>query len=165
MVLRTELLFSFLALPLLFTLGKSEAQSVSRAATFRTSTRMVLVPVTVTDHYGKTVMGLQAKDFNIFDDQTPQRIVSFATQDARCSAGLVLDVSGSMQSTLGVVKESARAFVRTAGQDDEFLLLTVSTQPAAAISEFTTDTETLEEGIALARPGGSRRWSIRSIWV
>ena len=153
MVLRTELLFSFLALPLLFTLGKSEAQSVPRAATFRTSTRMVLVPVTVTDHYGKTVMGLQAKDFNIFDDQTSQRIVSFATQDAPCSAGLVLDVSGSMQSTLGVVKESALAFVRTASQDDEFLLLTVSTRPAA-ISEFTTDTETLQEGIAVARPGG-----------
>lgn len=114
---------------------------------------MVLVPVTVTDHYGKTITGLQAKDFNLFDDQTPQRIVSFATEDAPCSAGLVLDISGSMQSTLGAVKDSARAFVRTANRDDEFLLLTVSTLPAAS-PEFTTDTETLEENIALTRPGG-----------
>ena len=75
---------------------------------------------------------------------------------------LVLDVSGSMRNTLGVVKEGARAFVKTASPDDEFLLLTVSTRPAA-ISEFTTDTETLEESIALTRPGGSRRSSIRSI--
>jgi Ca-activated chloride channel family protein len=114
---------------------------------------MVLVPVTVTDHDGKTVMGLQAKDFNIFDDQTPQRIVSFGTEDAPCSAGLVLDISASMQRSLGVIKESARAFVKTANQDDEFLLLTVSTQPEA-ISEFTTDPEALEGGIAAARPGG-----------
>jgi Ca-activated chloride channel family protein len=114
---------------------------------------MVLVPVTVTDHDGKTVMGLQAKDFNIFDDQTPQRIVSFATEDTPVSAGLVLDVSGSMQRALGVVKDSAQAFVKTANRDDELLLLTVSSQPAA-VSEFTTDPETIEEGIAAVRPGG-----------
>jgi len=153
MVLRTALCSSCLALALLFTLSKSDAQNVSRAATFRTSTRMVLVPVTVTDHYGKTIMGLQAKDFNIFDDQTPQPIVSFATEDAPCSVGLVLDASGSMQSTLGVVKESAQAFVRTANMDDEFLLLTVSTQPEVS-SEFTTDLAALQENIALTRPGG-----------
>jgi len=114
---------------------------------------MVLVPVTVTDHFGKTILGLQAKDFDIFDDQTPQRIVSFATEDAPSSVGLVLDVSGSMQSTLGVVKESALAFVRAANPDDEFLQLMVSTQPAAG-PEFTTDTATLQENIAFAKPGG-----------
>jgi Ca-activated chloride channel family protein len=114
---------------------------------------MVLVPVTVTDHYGKTIMDLTAKDFNIFDDQTPQRIVSFATEDSPCSAGLVLDISGSMQTTLGLVKDSARTFVRTANPADEFLLLTVSTLPAAS-PEFTTDAGTIEEGIAFTRPGG-----------
>ena len=98
-------------------------------------------------------MGLQAKDFNIFEDQTPQRIVSFATEDAPVSAGLVLDVSGSMRGALGIVKDSAQAFVKTANEDDEFLLLTVSSQPAA-VSEFTTDPETIEEGIAATRPGG-----------
>ncbi len=114
---------------------------------------MVLVPVSVTDHYGKTITGLTAQDFSIFDDQTPQRIVSFAIEDAPCSAGLVLDISGSMQSTLGVVKESAQTFVRTANREDEFLLLTVSTLPAAS-PEFTTDTASLEENIAFTRPGG-----------
>jgi Ca-activated chloride channel family protein len=145
--------FSWLALPLLFHSGILNAQNIPRAANFRTSTRMVLVPVTVTDHYGKTITGLQAKDFNLFDDQAPQQIVSFGTQDAPCSAGLVLDVSGSMQSTLGVVKESAQAFVRNANQDDEFLLLTVSTLPAAG-PEFTSDAGAVEESIALTRPGG-----------
>ncbi len=97
--------------------------------------------------------GLQAKDFNIFDDQVPQQIVSFTMEDAPCSAGLVLDISGSMQSTLGVVKDSARTLVRTANPDDEFLLLTVSTLPAVS-PEFTTDAAALEESIAYTRPGG-----------
>jgi Ca-activated chloride channel family protein len=98
-------------------------------------------------------VGLQAKDFNILDGQTPQQIVSFAIEDIPCSAGLVLDASGSMQNTLGVVKQSARAFVRTANPEDEFLLLTVSTLPET-VSGFTTDTADLEENIALTRPGG-----------
>src|SRR5579863_9679591 len=111
---------------LLLTTGESDAQKSARAPDFRVSTQIVLVPVTVTDHYGKTIMGLQAKDFNIFEDQNSQQIASFATQDTPSSVGLVLDVSGSMQSTLGSAKQSARAFVRTANTDDEFLLLTVS---------------------------------------
>jgi Ca-activated chloride channel family protein len=114
---------------------------------------MVLVPVTVTDHTGKTITGLQAKDFNIFEDQSAQQIASFATEDAPSSVGLVLDVSGSMQTTMGVVKDSARAFVKTANIEDEFLLLTFSTLPADR-SEFTNDTAALEESIARTRPGG-----------
>jgi len=150
---RTALRFSCVALPLLFAGGSATAQIVPTAANFRTSTRMVLVPVTVTDHYGKTILGLQAKDFNIFDDQTPQAIVSFTAEDAPCSAGLVLDISGSMQTTLGAVKESALAFVRTANPRDEFLLLTVSTLPEASLA-FTTDTAVLEDSIARTRTGG-----------
>jgi Ca-activated chloride channel family protein len=165
MVPRTAQCFNCLAILLLsvgkldaqnvsrYRTAKSDTQNVSKAATFSTNSEMVLVPVTVTDHYGKTITGLQAEDFNIFEDQNSLQIASFATQDTPCSMGLVLDISGSMQSTLGVVKKSARAFVRAANADDEFLLLTVSTQPSAE-SAFTSDSEDVEENIASARPGG-----------
>jgi len=79
--------------------------------------------------------------------------VSFGTQDTPCSAGLVLDISGSMRNTLDMVKASARAFVRAASNNDEFLLLTVSTQPAVN-SAFTSDLAELEENIATTKPGG-----------
>jgi Ca-activated chloride channel homolog len=162
MVPRTALRFSWLAIPLLFSLVKSDAQitlarsdapSGPRSSIFRSDTRIVLVPVTVTDHHWKTVTGLQAKDFNILDDQVSQQIVSFSTEDAPCSVGVVLDVSGSMRDTLGVVKEGTRTFVKTASPGDEFLLLTVSTTPEAG-SEFTTDTAAIEESIARTKPGG-----------
>ena len=153
MVPRTALRFLCLAFPLFLTLGTSDAQNVPRAATFLTSSRMVLVPVTVTDRDGRTIVGLQAKDFNIFEGQTPQQIASFGAEDVPCSAGLVIDASGSMRTTLGIVKDSAQAFVRTANPDDEFLLLTVSTLPAAG-SGFTTDIADLQEDIALTQPGG-----------
>ena len=140
--------------PFLFALRAADAQRVAPGpATFRATTRMVLVPFTVTDYNGKSIVGLQANDFTITDDQSLEQIVSFAYEDIPCSIGLVLDISGSMQSSLGAVKEAARAFVRTANPEDEFHLLTVSTQPAAT-SEFTSDVAALEEKIAYTKPGG-----------
>ncbi|HKV81338.1 MAG TPA: VWA domain-containing protein, partial [Candidatus Sulfotelmatobacter sp.] len=140
---------------LLLTVGvrEAEAQKAVETPKFRTSVQMVLVPVTVTDHDGKTIGNLHADDFNVFDDQRSQKIVSFSSDDAPCSVGLLLDISGSMQQSLSGAKEMAQAFFGTANPDDEFLLLTVSTQPAA-ISGFTTDIATLEESIGLAKPGG-----------
>ena len=141
------------ALLCFLTVGELDAQRTSTAPTFQTSSQMVLVPVTVTDHYGKTIESLKAQDFNIFDNQKPQEIVTFANEDVPCSVGLVLDISGSMQKTLSAAKAIADAFFGTANPDDEFLLLTASTQPEA-MPKFTANIEALEENIGFAKPGG-----------
>lgn len=143
----------YLILLILIPMGEARAQRKGETPTFQTSVDMVFVPVTVTDHNGKTIEGLNAVDFKTLDNQRPQKIVSFSTDDAPCSIGLVLDVSGSMQQTLSETKEIARAFFGTANLDDEFLLLTVSTQPAATTG-FTTDTAALEESIEFTNPSG-----------
>ena len=153
MIFRATLRFSCLVLLLLLTVDEVDAQKAATPATFRASAQMVLVPVTVTDHNGKTIEGLRAEDFNIFDDQTPQQIVSFTSDDAPCSVGLVLDISGSMRTALGPAKYVAQAFFKTANPEDEFLLLTVSSLPAA-LSGFTSDIAALEKSIEFTRPAG-----------
>jgi Ca-activated chloride channel homolog len=144
---------SGLALLAFFSSMELCAQSTVTKAAFRADTQMVLVPVTVTDHNGKSIEGLQAKDFTILEDQVSQPIVSFGADDAPCSVGLVLDVSGSMRNTLGAAKGVAQTFFRTANPGDEFLLLTVSSQPEA-VSGFTTNVVDLEENIARTSPNG-----------
>ena len=129
------------------------AQSASMPAAFRTNAQMVLVPVSVTDRNGRTVEGLRAENFKIFEDQVPQQILSFTAEDAPCSVGLVLDVSGSMRNTLGSAKSVVQSFFQTANSEDEFLLLTVSTQPDT-ISRFTTDIASLEDSVERASSGG-----------
>jgi Ca-activated chloride channel family protein len=114
---------------------------------------MVLVPVSVTDRHGKTVNGLKAENFTIYDDQKPQTIVSFGGDDTPCSVGLILDISGSMQETLRATKEVAGAFLRASNPEDDFFLLTVSDKPETA-SGFTSDIEFLERSILSASPGG-----------
>jgi Ca-activated chloride channel family protein len=114
---------------------------------------MVLVPVTVTDRGGKTLDGLQAENFEILDDHMRQEIVSFASDDAPCSVGLVLDISGSMRDTLGIAKNVTHTFFEAANPGDEFFLLTVSTQPDT-VSGFSADTVSLEKTIESTRPAG-----------
>ena len=122
-------------------------------ANFQASAQMVLVPVAVTDHAGRTVSGLKPQNFTILDDQKPQPILSFASEDAPCSVGLVLDTSGSMKYALPVARQVASAFLHTANPADEYLLLTVSTEPDA-LSGFTRDTADLEKSIEATRPNG-----------
>ena len=95
----------------------------------------------------------EREDFTILDNQVSQRIVSFGMDDAPCSVVVVLDISGSMQTALAGAKDMLRAFLGTANPADEFLLLTVSTQPAI-LSRFTTDTTVLEQSMDFTRPGG-----------
>src|SRR3974390_1749714 len=116
----------------------SYAQTATLLANFRITAQLVLVPVTVTDHYGKTIEGLRGENFTVLDDQAPQQIVSFSTAETPSSVGLVLDVSGSMRDSLHTVKEMTRTFLGTANPEDEFLLVTVSTDPEP-VSGFTKD--------------------------
>jgi Ca-activated chloride channel family protein len=153
MVFRLVPRLSAMAFLVLLSRTAVRAQSVLKPAAFRSDTQMVLVPVTVTDRNGKSIEGLQAKDFTLLEDQVSQPIVSFGADDAPCSVGLVLDVSGSMRNTLGAAKGVAKTFFQTANPGDEFLLLTVSSQPEA-VSGFTTDIVDLEENIARTSPNG-----------
>ena len=136
---------------LMVTMGESGAQTA--APLFRTTSQMVLVPVTVTDRNARTVEGLKAEDFSIFDNQVSQQIVSFGTDDAPSSISIVLDVSGSMQKALTTEKDLLRSFFGISNPSDEFLLLTVSTQPAT-LSRFTSDTAALTQSVDFTHSGG-----------
>lgn len=142
-----------LSLCLVLLLGEAGAQKTTEKTVFRASAQMVLVPVTVTDRNGKAIDGLHADDFRVFEDQRFQKIISFSSDDAPSSVGLVLDISGSMRSAMSQTKDIAHSFFDAANSEDEFLLLTVSTRPVASTG-FTTETAGLEESIGLAQPGG-----------
>src|SRR5258706_7197036 len=100
----------------------SEMRSQSRSGVLWAESKLVLVPVTVTDRMGASVTGLKKENFTVFEDKIPQRIVSFGTQDAPCSVGIVLDASGSMLQTMGRAKIIVERFLTGADPQDEFSL-------------------------------------------
>jgi len=68
-----------------------------------------------------------------------------------------------MRNILGSARAMAEAFFRTANPEDEFLLLTLSSQPEA-LSGFTNDVVALQKTIDFARPGGMTALSVPFIW-
>ena len=123
-------------------------------AWFRSDSALVLVPVTVTDRRGATINGLKPDVFTVFDDHSPQPIVSFSEQDTPCSVGVILDLSGSMKDDIVQARATLRAFLEQADLEDEALLMSVSDRPAIH-TRFSGDIGTLLDAALAAKPGGS----------
>src|ERR1044072_1680818 len=48
----------------------------------RVDTQLITVPVVVRDQHGQPITGLKASDFQLYEDNRPQTLASFATSDA-----------------------------------------------------------------------------------
>jgi Ca-activated chloride channel family protein len=84
---------------------------------------LVLLPVTVRDAKGRFVSGLDASDFQVYENGQPQKISLFRSEDVPVTVGLVVDHSGSMVAWRDQVIEGARAFVQAGNtQDEEFVV-------------------------------------------
>ena len=70
-------------------------------------TDAVLVQAIVT-HGGQFVRGLKQQDFEIVEDNVPQKIASLVSEDAPLDLVLAIDVSGSMEHALDDVKAAVK---------------------------------------------------------
>ena len=99
------------------------------AMTMRASTRLVLVPVTVTDRHGASIADLTKEDFSVFDNGQQQAITSLHSEDSPLCIDVVFDLSGSMAVQLDTGRRFLHAFLKFAEPADTFLLDTVSSAP------------------------------------
>ena len=112
---------------------------------------LVLIPLTVTDQQDRLVTGLEKENFAIFDNNVPQTIKSFATEDAPLSIGIVFDLSGSMQSKFLRARKALSAFLRTCNPQDEFFVIGFNDRPAVLV-DYTSDVEDVEARMVMLRP-------------
>src|SRR6516165_5906772 len=117
------------------------------------SVDMVIVNVTVTDPYDRIVTGLEQDSFEVFDDKVAQKIVSFSTEDAPISVGMIFDSSGSMSDKIEKSKEAALQFFKTSNPEDEFMLINFNDRPDL-LSSFTSKFENLQDRLLFAKSGG-----------
>ena len=71
---------------------------------------LVLLNVTVTDPYDRTVTGLEPSNFQVFDEKVEQQILSFSTEDAPIAVGLIFDSGGSMADKIQQSREAVLLF-------------------------------------------------------
>jgi Ca-activated chloride channel homolog len=118
----------------------------------RMNVDMVLVPVTITDPMNRLVTGLEKDDFQVYENGGTQKIVSFASEDAPVTIGIIFDLSGSMTSKLVRARESILQFIKTANPQDEFFVIGFNDRPEL-IEDFTNSVEDIQARLATVRSG------------
>lgn len=121
----------------------------------RSDTTEVRIPVSVTlMQSGKLVTGLEVKNFELFEDKVKQEIISFTSEDAPISVGIVFDASGSMGNKLSKSRQAVSQFLKTANPEDEFFLVQFNDRPQLSV-KFTGDTEDIQNHLAFVQSKGS----------
>lgn len=99
--------------------------AASQKPQFRTDVELVVVDVLVTDH-GKPVVGLQAEDFELRDEDVPQRVALLTTAE-NVSVILSLDTSGSIAGDkLQHLKRACHTLIAALRPGDSASLLSFS---------------------------------------
>jgi Ca-activated chloride channel family protein len=131
----------------------SETAVPSPKANIRVDTNVVLIPVTVTDPLNRFVTGLDQDAFKVFEDKVEQKIVSFGSEDAPLSIGIVFDTSGSMGPKLEKSRQAVSEFFKTANPEDEAFLVEFSDKPEMA-TPFTHNLEEIQNRLTFTQSKG-----------
>ncbi len=104
---------------------------------------------TVVDKGGDFVEDLTPEDFSVFEENAPQAVRRFETmRDLPIRAGLVIDTSTSMMSSLSDVKKAAHRFFESVlSERDRAALITFNDAPQLIV-RFTNSQEVLAGGLA-----------------
>jgi VWFA-related protein len=128
---------------------------VQRPYTLRVDIEEVVLNCTVLDNKGELVNNLAKSNFQVFEDKTPQTIISLQHQDTPVSIGLLVDNSGSMNTKRAAVASAALDLVKASNPHDETFVINFSDQ-AYLDQDFTSDLDKLRNGLShLSSSGGT----------
>ncbi len=148
--------FLILAIFVLCTASPIFAQTPEDDEVITVDTSLVNVPFSVSDREGRSILGLKAEDFTLFEDGKPIKIEYLSTEDKPLNVVLLIDTSQSAQETFVKIKNAASEFIKQLRPNDKCMI--VSFDSAARVkSEFTRNQKNLakaiEKTILGAKPG------------
>lgn len=124
-------------------------------AVFRAEVARVLLYVTVEEDNGALIPGLEAEDFEVYEDGREQEIVSFTSDPRPMVVGLLVDTSGSMEGPkMERAKQGALAFLGQMGTADEAFVMSFDAFPNVR-QELTSNRRLLREAILEMQPQGA----------
>ena len=130
-----------------------EAVAPLPKSNIRVDTNVVLIPVTVTDPLNRFVTGLDQESFKVFEDKTEQKVISFGSEDAPLSIGVVFDTSGSMGPKLEKSRQAVSEFFKTANPEDEAFLVEFNDRPEL-VTPLTHNLEEIQNRLTFTQSKG-----------
>ena len=114
---------------------------------------MVSLNVTVVDHNGNFVVGLNQNNFEVYEDKIKQDVVNFTLDDAPLSVGIIFDLSGSMKSKIRGAHDSLRSFTHICRDDDNIFVLGFNNH-VQLLRDYTSDDGEVLSSVLGAEPKG-----------
>ncbi|HYL73463.1 MAG TPA: VWA domain-containing protein [Bryobacteraceae bacterium] len=125
--------------------------------TIRTTSRLVLLDVSVKDSAGGFVSGLTKDNFKVYEDGKPQQISQFADADIPVTVGLVVDESGSMRPKRSEVITAAIEFIEASNPQDEVFVINFNEKARRGLPDimlFSDNIDTLRSALWQGIPEG-----------
>ncbi len=146
--------------------GQESAASQPRAATFatrapaaagkgmfRADSRLVEVPVTITDTHGRYVDNLRQPQFTVMEEGQARPITAFELHSSNLSCALLLDTTGSMQAALPALKNAALKLIDELRENDSVAVYSFQ-ETVSLLQPFTTDKRAAKRAVLRAYPDG-----------
>jgi Ca-activated chloride channel family protein len=131
---------------------------VAQQPTFKSGTQLVSVFATVTDAQQRLVPNLVIDDFEVLDNDKPQPLVFFQNEVQPITVVVMLDTSGSMTSSIPLLKAAAEQFVLRLLPDDKGRIGAFADNIQLS-SRFTNDRDELVSAVKDIDYGnGTRLW-------
>ena len=146
-----SIVFNFLFLSML--LGVSASEQKKPAPHFRVGVDTVAVRVTVSDPLNRYVVGLEKEHFRIFENKVQQTITHYFSEKSPISAGIILDVSGSMKINIGSARNSVVRFLERGDRGDQYFLITFNAR-TTLVQDFTPGSGNIQNQISIPNPTG-----------
>jgi Ca-activated chloride channel family protein len=108
--------------------------------------RLVNLNVKVSDRMGRPLPALGRDDFQVAEDNVPQDVSYFEPVTSPLSIALLLDLSGSTEKKIKVMKKAAKKFIDSLNPADR-IAVAGFTRRFYVISNFTTDHKLLKDRV------------------
>ena len=118
----------------------------------KVETNLVTMPVSVLDRNGRFISGLRQQDFQIFENNAPQKIEYFASVEQPFTVVLLIDVSPSTAYQINEIHDAAISFVNQLRKDDKVVVISFD-QRVHVLSPVTNNRSVLRNAILQAQFG------------
>jgi len=125
--------------------------------TIKTTSRLVLLDVSVKDTSGGFVTGLSKDDFKVYENGMQQQITQFANADIPVTVGIAVDESGSMRRKRSEVVTAALVFNQASNPMDEMFIINFNEKARRGLPDdvlFSDDVQKLRQALYQGQPEG-----------
>jgi len=125
--------------------------------TIQTTSRLVLLDVSVRDAAGGLVSGLVKDNFKVVENGKPEEISQFSNADIPVTVGIAVDESGSMRPKRAQVVTAGLAFIQASNPMDEMFVVNFNEKARRGLPDdvlFSDNAQQLRSALWQGNPEG-----------